>query len=660
MINKPPQAPNIALGIAPAMTPANAPGQVSLVGAGPGDPDLLTLKAVKTIAAATVILVDDLVNEAVLAHAKSRGLKVWGYTDRGTALCSGVDRTGSLGREALDAAWFAARGIDFIKEDSCAATDDHEAAFAEYALMRDGINATGRPMIFNLCGWNPFYAPVGHALANSWRIGPDAAQWSTILVNLDFSSDVWRFAGPGGFNDLDMLGGCTVFGPMSSLQRRAQFVAYAMAASPLVLSVDVRSLAPEDLETYSNAEVIAVGRDPLGRASQRLLGADLERSSRRLRLRRAPWRRGEVPALDGPAVALQPCTQSPPAGAAGAAAAGAAPLLPQQRWAWNATGPGQLSSAAPSSDAGGTCLQVDACGAEVISFACHLHPGLGFNHSEGFLAAGSDLLVGVMTLSQAQALCLSDEYCLAITFASDDATCNLASGGTCNMYLKSTAATFSADAAWQRYTVTWPAQRARPRALDAARARAAAASNSAAQPISSVCPGCAGGDFCNTQWTFDEASGSIVSYMGGDGGAPLCLTAHGLGQALTAEACVAGGAAAAQTWLFSAADGSLRSGGDCATTGGASSVNVWGRPLADGSFALAAVNAGLSFASFGTVCDFAACLGPASGFEAAQVLAVRDVLGHVWLANITAGAGYAFGELAPGGGVEAVILTPIW
>ena len=40
-------------------------GQVSLVGAGPGDPDLLTLKAVKAIAAAT-----DLVNEAVLTHAR--------------------------------------------------------------------------------------------------------------------------------------------------------------------------------------------------------------------------------------------------------------------------------------------------------------------------------------------------------------------------------------------------------------------------------------------------------------------------------------------------------------------------------------------------------------------------------------------------------------
>jgi uroporphyrin-III C-methyltransferase len=46
-------------------------GQVTLVGAGPGDPDLLTLKAVKAIAAATVILVDDLANDAVLAHARA-------------------------------------------------------------------------------------------------------------------------------------------------------------------------------------------------------------------------------------------------------------------------------------------------------------------------------------------------------------------------------------------------------------------------------------------------------------------------------------------------------------------------------------------------------------------------------------------------------------
>ena len=44
-------------------------GRVTLVGAGPGDPELLTVKAVKAIAAADVLLVDDLVNPAILAHA---------------------------------------------------------------------------------------------------------------------------------------------------------------------------------------------------------------------------------------------------------------------------------------------------------------------------------------------------------------------------------------------------------------------------------------------------------------------------------------------------------------------------------------------------------------------------------------------------------------
>jgi uroporphyrin-III C-methyltransferase len=41
------------------------------VGAGPGDPELLTLKAVRAIARATVILVDDLVNHAILSHAQA-------------------------------------------------------------------------------------------------------------------------------------------------------------------------------------------------------------------------------------------------------------------------------------------------------------------------------------------------------------------------------------------------------------------------------------------------------------------------------------------------------------------------------------------------------------------------------------------------------------
>jgi uroporphyrin-III C-methyltransferase len=50
-------------------TPTPALHPVHLVGAGPGDPELLTLKAVRVLRAATLILVDDLVGPQVLATA---------------------------------------------------------------------------------------------------------------------------------------------------------------------------------------------------------------------------------------------------------------------------------------------------------------------------------------------------------------------------------------------------------------------------------------------------------------------------------------------------------------------------------------------------------------------------------------------------------------
>src|SRR4029078_10561405 len=45
-------------------------GRVVLVGAGPGDPELLTLKAVRALKAADVILYDRLAGTGVLEHAR--------------------------------------------------------------------------------------------------------------------------------------------------------------------------------------------------------------------------------------------------------------------------------------------------------------------------------------------------------------------------------------------------------------------------------------------------------------------------------------------------------------------------------------------------------------------------------------------------------------
>lgn len=51
--------------------PGGRAGLVYLIGAGPGDPELLTLKAARAIAAADVVLIDDLVGRGVLDHARS-------------------------------------------------------------------------------------------------------------------------------------------------------------------------------------------------------------------------------------------------------------------------------------------------------------------------------------------------------------------------------------------------------------------------------------------------------------------------------------------------------------------------------------------------------------------------------------------------------------
>jgi len=57
-------------------------GKVWLIGAGPGDAELLTLKAVRVLGEADVVLVDDLVNRDILAHARPSA-RVIGVGKRG-------------------------------------------------------------------------------------------------------------------------------------------------------------------------------------------------------------------------------------------------------------------------------------------------------------------------------------------------------------------------------------------------------------------------------------------------------------------------------------------------------------------------------------------------------------------------------------------------
>jgi uroporphyrin-III C-methyltransferase/precorrin-2 dehydrogenase/sirohydrochlorin ferrochelatase len=65
-------------------------GSVTLVGAGPGDPELLTLRAVRALQSADVILIDDLVSPEVLDFARREAKKMLvGKTGRGPSCKQG-------------------------------------------------------------------------------------------------------------------------------------------------------------------------------------------------------------------------------------------------------------------------------------------------------------------------------------------------------------------------------------------------------------------------------------------------------------------------------------------------------------------------------------------------------------------------------------------
>ena len=73
-----PDAPPAEADLAALLEPAGRPqaGSVVLVGAGPGDPELLTLRAVRALQSADVILFDDLVSRDILDFARREAKKM--------------------------------------------------------------------------------------------------------------------------------------------------------------------------------------------------------------------------------------------------------------------------------------------------------------------------------------------------------------------------------------------------------------------------------------------------------------------------------------------------------------------------------------------------------------------------------------------------------
>ena len=97
-LSKPNEAPcpierEVMLAALEFSQPDACKGHLALVGAGPGDPELLTLKAVRYLREADVVLYDDLVGEGILGFARREARKILVGKRGGKASCSQDDIT---------------------------------------------------------------------------------------------------------------------------------------------------------------------------------------------------------------------------------------------------------------------------------------------------------------------------------------------------------------------------------------------------------------------------------------------------------------------------------------------------------------------------------------------------------------------------------------
>jgi alpha-galactosidase len=201
--------------------------------------------------------------KALADYVHSKGLKLGIYSSPGPKTCAGYE--GSLGHEEQDAQTYAQWGIDYLKYDYCSFKGDTAAQIAAYEKMHDALEATGRPIVFSLCqyGWDRVWSWGASVGGNLWRTTGDISADYERMAYIGFGQNgLERFAGPGHWNDPDMLE--VGNGKLTLDENRAHMSLWCILAAPLLAGNDLTKMAPEVLDILTNPEVLAVDQDPAG------------------------------------------------------------------------------------------------------------------------------------------------------------------------------------------------------------------------------------------------------------------------------------------------------------------------------------------------------------------------------------------------------------
>jgi alpha-galactosidase len=214
--------------------------------------------------------------KALADYVHSKGLKFGIYSSPGPRTCAGYPA--SYGHEDQDAKIFAAWGIDYLKYDWCSAGIIYRDNQFQpvYQKMGDTLEATGRPIVYSLsiglvdaAKWAP---AVG---ANLWRTTQDISdEWLSMIGNVEKQVPAAPYAGPGHWNDPDMLE--VGNGHMTDDEYRTHMSLWALVAAPLLAGNDVRTMSDATKAILLNKEVIAIDQDPLGKQASPRKNGDLE------------------------------------------------------------------------------------------------------------------------------------------------------------------------------------------------------------------------------------------------------------------------------------------------------------------------------------------------------------------------------------------------
>jgi alpha-galactosidase len=220
--------------------------------------------------------------KGLVDYIHSLGLKAGLYSSPGPTTCQGLGA--SWQHEEQDARAYARWGFDYLKYDWCgygqiAPNPTIEDRKKPYKVMGDILKTMDRDIIFSICQYGAgavweWGRDVGGHL---WRMTGDIRDNWPSMSNIGFQqTGREKYAGPGGWNDTDML----VVGmvgwsqgqrptDLTPNEQLTHIALWALQAAPLLIGADLSKIDEWTTNVLGNREVLAVSQDVLGRPAGR-------------------------------------------------------------------------------------------------------------------------------------------------------------------------------------------------------------------------------------------------------------------------------------------------------------------------------------------------------------------------------------------------------